>query len=285
MNTSIVEIISDLPTQAQTTALYSLVGSLNTRILYGAQRIVRDCERSDDDIHEEVNTYFMKTKNESMLRAESGVSHDTFKDLCAMSMLREELHGMLVMAVNNKEVMPISETLNFLTTPKRKLPQAELEALALALEIDADDIVEAFNMENEVARQRMLMMKENVLLVALSLPSNELGFEEISRKVQEGLLNKLREALNKARNNVVIGILQRRGTADLGDIPLIKAAISDVDWMLRNSVADIDIPNPSTQVAENVVDITPTHESTKPLRNKKVVAIHDEGEHKVYQVK
>lgn len=274
MNNDFYNIIETLPTQAKTSVLYGMIGSLNSRLIYGAQRIVSDCDRNNDNLNDETISGFPRTAHESAMRTELGNAHDMFLNLCAMQELRNELLPMLIEATNNDEVLPLSDTLKFLTTGSRKLPQAELEALAAALEINAADINEAFNLEAEVQRQRMLSSMERILTTALLIPgdtSHEYAFDALSADVQESLLNKLKLALNKARNNVVIGVIQRRSTADLGDIPLIKAAIIDVEWMLRNAIKEAPI---STRNIENVVDKVITHEKDKPKTNKKSIAVN-----------
>lgn len=236
------ELINSLPNNARTTALYALVGSLNASILYGAQFIARTCDAHGDDVHDEIGNDFPRTRYEAEQAAKQGQMHDRFIDLQAMVAFRDELHTKLMEVRNSaEEVLPLHATLQFLTTAVRDIPKEQVEELVAALGIDGlsvDDIRTVYKTDAEFRRSELAASSERVLSIALAIPSlpgvEGNAFDALSAAKQNALWCKLEAALNKARNNVVVGMLNRR-TVDLGDIPLINQAIKEVKTMIRNT--------------------------------------------------
>lgn len=236
------DIIENLPANAKSSVLYSLVGSLNASILYNAQSIVRQCDHSGDDIHEEVCMDFPKTKYEASMAAELGNQPNRWEDLTAMVTLRSALHDKLMEERNTtEEVLPLHGTLKFLTASVKALPQSQLEELIKTLAIDgltASDINMMYTLDAETKRADLVGMSERVLSVALALPTmseayEDDAFDHLSPQKQNNLWLKVEGALNKARNNIVLGMLQRKAV-DLGDIPLITYALKQVKTNMRN---------------------------------------------------
>lgn len=237
------DLIDSLPKNAKASALYGIVGSLNASILYGAQFIVRTCDTNGEDVHDEIGNNFPRTRYEAEQAAKQGQMHDRFTDLQAMVAFREELHTKL-MEVRNAadEVLPLHATLQFLTTAVRDIPKEQIEELVTALGIDglnADDIRTVYRSDAEFRRSELAATSERVLSVAMAIPPLEgldgnSAFDALSSMKQNALWCKLEAALNKARHNVVVGMLNRR-TVDLGDIPLINGAMKEVKIMIRNT--------------------------------------------------
>ena len=235
-------IINALPTQAKNSVLYSLVGSLNASILFGSQAIVKSCEQQGEDLHEEICTGYPKTRHDAAMRKEAGGATDTFLDLCAANALRVELHDMLRAERNTTDdVLPLHGTMKFMTQSVRELPAAQLEDLVKALNIEGltvDSIKTVYKADAEARRAELVGMSSRVMNVAESIPC-PIGYEEdhfshLSVIRQHNLWLKMEAALNKARNNVVLGILQRRAV-DMGDIPLITDALKEVNVWIRNT--------------------------------------------------
>jgi hypothetical protein len=236
------DIIENLPTNAKSSVLYSLVGSLNASILYNAQSIVRACDHNGDDVREEICTDFPKTKYEASMAAELGNQPNRWDDLVAMVTLRGALHDLLMAERNTVEdVLPLHSTLKFLTATVKDLPKAQLDELIKSLAIDglkAEDITTMYRVDAEAKRQDLFGMSERVLSVALALPTLDGEYEDnafnlLSPAKQNNLWLKVEGALNKARNNIILGVLQRRAV-DMGDIPLITYALKEVQTNMRN---------------------------------------------------
>lgn len=242
----IYDLIDKLPTNAKASVLYGLVGSLNASILYSAQFIVRQCDANGDDVREELCNDFPKSRAEAENNANFGQQHDRFKELQAMVALRDDLHSRLMGERNTTdEVLPLHATLKFLTTATRSLPQEQLDELIIALGIeglDAASIQTVYKADAEYRRAELAASSERVLSVALAIPElpdveAESAFEALSYQKQHSLWTKVEAGLIKARNNIIVGMLNRRNV-DIGDIPLITGAMSEVKTMLRNT-ADI----------------------------------------------
>lgn len=236
------QLIDSLPNNAKATALYSIVGSLNASILYGAQFIARSCDAHGEDVHEEIGNDFPRARYEAQQAAKQGQMHDRFVDLQAMVAFRDELHTKLMEARNAaEEVLPLHATLQFLTTAVRDVPKEQIEELVNALGIEGlntDDIRSVYKLDAELRRAELAATSERVLSVAMAIPPlpgvEDNAFDALSSTKQNALWCKLETALNKARNNVVVGVLNRR-TVDLGDIPLINDALKEVKTMIRNT--------------------------------------------------
>lgn len=237
------DMIQSLPTNAKTSVLYGLVGSLNASIIYNAQYIVRQCDLNGDDVREELCNDFTKSRAEAELNANFGQQHDRFVELQALVSLREDLHTMLMEERNTTDdVLPLHNTLKFLTTAVKQLPKDQLDDLIAALGIeglDAASIQTAYKVDAEYRRAELAAMSERVLSVALALPElpgvdAEGAFESLSQQKKNSLWSKFEAALNKSRNNVIVGMLNRRNV-DIGDIPLIAAALNEVKTMMRNT--------------------------------------------------
>ncbi|WP_018609520.1 hypothetical protein [Uliginosibacterium gangwonense] len=262
INLDLTTLIMALPEQAQRTVLYGLVGSLNARVIGSCARIVQYVEREGSDVSTEIVNGFAKTAEDARLRADLGTGHDTWLELLDTVALRDNLHALLASVVNDDEVLPYSGTLAFMTSGEARVPNKEqLDALVAALAtpgLTAEVVTTVY--KAEVARQRaeMAAKSHSIMDVLTALPYPEDYDEEtdyfcrLPHLTQLAITNKALDALNKARNNVVVGMLQRRSSANIGDIPLINAAMGEVDVALRNADSGLDNTT-AQQIAEQQV--------------------------------
>jgi hypothetical protein len=140
-----------------------------------------------------------------------------------------------------EDVLPLHGTLKFLTATVKDLPKAQLEELIEVLGIEglkAEDITLMYKADAEAKRQDLAGMSERVLSVALALPTldgeyEDNSFDMLSPNKKHNLWLKVETALNKSRNNIILGVLQRRAV-DMGDIPLITQALKQVQTNMRN---------------------------------------------------
>lgn len=237
----IYDLIEKLPKNAKTSVLYSLVGSLNASILYNAQSIVKQCDANGDDVREELCNGFPKTRAAAVIQADFGQQHDRFKELQGLVSLRDDMHKLLMYVRNtDEEILPLHATLKFLTTSTRQLPKEQLDELIAALGIeglDADSVQTGYKMDAEFRRAELAASSERVLSVAMAIDGIsdiESAFESLSYQKQHKLWSKVEDALKKARNDIIVGMLNRRDV-DIGDIPLITEVMKEVKVMLRNT--------------------------------------------------
>lgn len=260
LNIDINNTVANLPEQARTTVLYSLIGSLNTRLIGGAQRIVTNCDKNGEELHAEINEGFPCTSHEAAAMAELGTGYNWFAVLHDINALRLHLRMQLAQTINQTEedVLPLAGTLKFMTEGDIKLlPKEMIEELVNALGIDGLDVAtvqEVDRLDKTMRRAQLFAMRDRVLDVVLQLPGDEPdehAFDHLPHEIAVRILEKMRSALNKARNDAVLAFVRRSSRADIGDIPLIQAAIKEVDAVLKEA-RDID-PLVHEHVAANVV--------------------------------
>lgn len=241
-------IANNLPEQAKRTVLYGIVGSLNARIIGASSRIVQAIERNDSDVSTEVVNGFAKTAEDAMLRAESGTGHNSWHDLLWLSALRDDYREMLALEVNDNEVLPFGDTMKFMTSGEvRAMPKEVLEGLAAALDcgITAEDLARLNSIDQAQQRAALAAKRHDIMQVIQSLPRpGDIGFlydedtdmfDRLSHDTQVSVASKLCDSLNKARDNALLAVMRRSRGASLSDIPLINAAIKEVELALKNA--------------------------------------------------
>lgn len=267
MHFNLKDLIGDLPEQARRTALYSLVGSLNARVIGACSRVVQYIEREGHDVHTEIVNDFAKTREDASLRAASGTGHNTWLELLDVVALRNELRTWLTGVVNDDAVLPYSATMSFMTSGDvRKPPKEVVEALAIAIGLDADTINSIYTMDAARQRSEMAAKSDSIMQVVFALPEREEDtFDLLSSTTQIALANKLSSALNKARNDVVVGMLNRRSTAVMGDIPLINAAMAEIDVVIRNSESGL-----SGEMAQEIAEQTVAEYKERVVKGRRI---------------
>ena len=278
-NIDINNTIDNLPEQARTTVLYSLVGSLNVRIVGAAQRIVTTCDKHGEDLHAEINEGFPCTAYESKAMSELGTQDDWFATIRVVNQLRNHLLVKLATTLNKEEneVLPLEGTLKFMTEGDIKLlPKEMIEELVKALDIeglDVETIQTVDKMDKAGRRSALFTIRERVSAVMHQIPghdADEQAFDHLPHEVGIRILDKMNDALNKARNDAVLAFVRRSSRANIGDIPLIQAAIKEVAAVIKEGY-----------ITNNNVDIT-THCEPAPSTpakkgNKRtVVTTHDD---------
>ena len=242
-------LIANLPEQARRTVLYGLVGSFNARIIGAASRMVDAIKRNDSDVGTEIKNDFSLTQEAAALAVQSGNSYNTFEDLVVLNALRDDYQALLALEVNDKDVLPFGDTLKFMTSGEvRAMPKEVLEQLATALDcgITAQDLARLNAMDQTQQRAQMAAKSHDIMDIVMALPRpGDIGyvdyddntdmFDALSPTGQESVMNKLAESLNKARDNVLLAIMRRSRGASLSDIPLINAAMKEVDVATRNA--------------------------------------------------
>ena len=244
----IKNIIANLPEQARRTLLYGIVGSLNARIIGAASRIVLAIERNDSDVSTEVVNDFAKTAEDAKLRAELGTGHNTWHDTLWLNAMRDDYREMLALEVNDNEVLPFGDTMKFMTSGEvRAMPKEVLEGLAAALDcgITAEDLARLNSIDQAQQRAALAAKRHDIMHVIHALPRpGDLGFlydddtdffDHLSHDTQISVASKVADSLNKARDNALLAVMRRSRNATLSDIPLINAAIKEVELALKNA--------------------------------------------------
>ena len=243
VNICIKSILANLPEQAKRSVLYGIVGSLNARIIGAAARIVQQIERRDGDVSSEICNEFACTAEAASFASESGHTHDQWLDLLNLASMRDDYQQVLALEVNDKDVLPFSDTMKFMTSGEvRRQNIDELKALAEALDcgITAEDLQRLSAFDQVEQRAKLAAKSHDIMSIVMALPFTDSdveheAFDKLSEQAQLSITHKLVDSLNKARDNALLAVMRRSRGASLSDIPLINAALKEVDVILRNA--------------------------------------------------
>lgn len=241
---SIHSIIDALPEQAKRNVLFSLVGSLNASIIGSASSVVARLTSDDYDFRELEASDVIHMLNEMDGRQDFVLN--TRKTVRVAQVLRDQL----IAISNNDEDGDLLGTLEFMTRGTNKgldmeLLKATLEAAGIK-GVDPKHF-EAMHAMNQAQRAARLSAQrghiEWLIDHVLTGTGAEDGYDEavideLQSEQIERLQDKLVVALNRARDNTVLGVLSRDKRYSLGDLPLISAAITDAEHLLSYAEAE-----------------------------------------------
>lgn len=249
MKFCIYTFLDNLPQRARESVLYGVVGSLNARLIGAAQRIVQFAARKDVDIESLINNQFATYAEDAAARAELGTGHNVWHELLWIAALRDDLRDKLALLVNDDSVLPLGDTLSFMAGGTvRVRPQAEYDALATALGnikgLDGKALESIARMDAARSKAELAALASDTLTVVMALPrpgdvgfiydqDNADFFGKLTEDTQRSIVEKLATSVEKARDNAVLAFMQRRRDAMLSDIPLITAAMSEVEAALN----------------------------------------------------
>lgn len=241
--------IDNLPQRAKESVLYGVVGSLNARLIGAAQRIVQFAQRNDVDIESLINNDFATYAEDAAARAELGTGHNTWHELLWIAALRDDLREKLADLINDNSVLPFGDTLAFMAGGQvRVRPQAEYEALAVALGnikgLDGKALESIARMDAARSKAELAAQASETLSVVMALPRpGDIGFiydqdecdffGKLTHETQLAIVEKLAASVERARDAAVLAFMQRRRDASLADIPMITAAMEQVNAALN----------------------------------------------------
>lgn len=271
MYLAIKELINNLPEQARQSMLYSMVGSLNARIIGMASRIVDAIKRDDSDVSTEIGNGFSVTQDRARAQAETGAVHNMFTDLVWLSRLREEYHAQLMLDTNqaNPNLLSFGETLSFMTKGdvRQKHSDTELALIAEAFDcgITAEDLKRINTLDQLQQRAEMAAKSHDILALVHGIPTpwdmdleyadEDDVFDRLSPDMQLALAHKVADALNSVRDKAMLAFMRRSRGASLSDIPLINAAMKEVAVAISNAEGRL----PQERAAEITEQVTATH--------------------------
>ena len=241
-------IIANLPDQAKRSVLFSLVGSLNASIVGQASSVASRLARDDQD--------FRDLEPRDVVHMMNDIDDSQSALLTARRTLRvrHALHAQLVEVSNKEEDGALSSTIDFMTNPPKgrkidtEMLKAALEAAGLAA-VDPKHF-EALQKMNDVQRAERLAAQRGAIEWIIEHVFDGRGYDtyderdgtpkfvdesdndELSalpEEQQQRLQEKMLSALNKARDNTVLGVLNRDRRYTFGNLPLIAAAIRECE--------------------------------------------------------
>lgn len=260
------QIIDSLPEQAKRSVLFSLVGSLNASIVGTASSVAARLERGDTPVHE------LEVRDIEHMLAEDDLLTRTRRAMRVASNLRDQL-----LAVSNDSTAgALYGTLDMMTNPNRaarKLDADLFNVVMASAGLEGMDInhFQALSNLNDAQRAERLASQRGVIEWLLdnvftsnshddvdedgrpvTISDNEDNMiEYMHPEAKERLYEKLVKALERARDNTVIAVLNRDTRYTLSDIPLITGALNDAKLLDAHNEADDNLNLGNGGVAPN----------------------------------
>ena len=242
MNTQ--DIINTLPEQAKRSVLFSLVGSLNASVVGTSASIAARLSKDDYDFRDLEPRDVISMLNDP---DQSGSALITARRTARVA---QALRDQLIALSNNDEDGALSTTIDFMTKPSaRKLDAELLKTVLEAAGIEGVDPAHFAAMQkmSDVQRAERLAAQrghiewliEHVITgrgyhdesTTIDDETGREDIEDLPEEQRERLYDKFLMALNKARDNTVLGVLNRDRRYTMGDLPLISAAIKDAETL------------------------------------------------------
>ena len=240
---TINNIISALPEQAKRSVLFSVVGSLNASLIGTANNIVSKLERDGCDFRE------IDVRDVEQLMSGMAGMEDTLANARLVERVANGMRVQLQEVSNDDEAGLIAESIKFMSSGKtREFDAAFIAEIAAAAGIEGIDpkMLNAANRANKQRSAERIAANQgaiewligNVLTKRVEDPTGvlygdeiEADVEELSAEHLERLHGTVEKALVRARDDAFLGVLNRDRRYSLGDLPLIAAAIKELDTL------------------------------------------------------
>jgi hypothetical protein len=242
MNTQ--DIINTLPDQAKRSVLFSLVGSLNASVVGTSASIASRLTKDDYDFRE------LEPREVVALMNDPDMSGGALITARRTARVAQNLRDQLIALSNNDEDGALSATIDFMTKPSArkldtKLLAATLEAAGLK-DIDPAHFQAMQSMNDAQRAERLAQQRghiewliEHVIVgrgyedegTTIDDETGREDIEDLPEEQRERLYDKMIQALNKARDTTVLGVMNRDRRYTLGDLPLISAALADAETL------------------------------------------------------
>lgn len=267
---TIQSIINTLPEQAKRSVLYSLVGSINSSLVGTGASVVARLTNDDYDIRE------LSPQDVEQLLKELDSRDDLITNVRRLARVGATLRDQLIELTNDDEQGTISGTLDFMTRSDNPrgldadLLSKTLEAAGIT-DVDTSHI-ESLHKMNQIQRaERLAAQRGNIewiidqvfvppttteVIRESSAPEDEedgvsrvyarevhhdidVELEELSEEMRERLIEKAVSALERARDNAILGVLNRDRRFSFSDLPLISGAIEEMSDINVASAAPV----------------------------------------------
>lgn len=251
---TIQAIINNLPTEAKRNVLFSLVGSLNANLVGAAASIASRLERDEYDIKE-----LSRSEVETLLNA--GGETDSLLHIRKLYRVAQGLRDQLIEITNDDSQGALSNTIDFMVSGTGRgldteLLKTTLEAAGVK-NVDPAHIEQMYKQNNAQRAARLSAQRGAIewLLDQVFTSAHEIekfnkagkfiGYENIVDEVDDlpadmhdRVVDKLRNALDRARDTAILGVLNRDRRYSFGDLPLISAAIEEAKQIREHDVAE-----------------------------------------------
>lgn len=229
-----INFISGLPSNIKRNVLFSMVGSLNASLIGTATSMLRRFKANGEDIKE-----LSAAEINHLMLGPDWV--DGTRYVRNVNMLAQRWRDDLVALTDMDNAGSLSETIDFMIKSPRKLDDDLLVATLAAAGINdvPTDIIKAKHeqMQRERSEQLAAQRGEIEWLIEQGFTPDldedgdydEPKWEMLSEEQRDSLNNKLLDALKRTRDTAVLGVLQRDRRWSFGDLPILQAAIAEVE--------------------------------------------------------
>lgn len=267
---TIQTIINTLPDQAKRSVLYSLVGSINSSLVGTGASVAARLQNDDYDIRE------LSPQDVEQLLKELDSRDDLITNVRRLARVGATLRDQLIELTNDDDQGAISGTLDFMT---RSDNTRSLDADLLSKTLEAAGIsnvdtshIESMHKMNQIQRaERLAAQRGNIewiidqvfvpptateIIRDASDPEDEddgvsrvyareihhdvdVELEELNEEMRERLIEKAISALERARDNAILGVLNRDRRFSFSDLPIINGALTELNAIDVASAAPV----------------------------------------------
>ena len=244
MTKNIFDVISNLDNAAKVPALRAVVHSSMAKCIGAIRQHLREQERIERDEESQAtaldqrNEYDENTRSVEEIARAMGFDETmpAIKQASIWHAVYDWANSELQTIITSQWDAPLSldGMLNFMTEKAQPLDKALIRALADAAGTDESAIVKLRELQEMRDREKLKELRPTIKLTFEGFGEN--GYEDSINDLpviaQHQLGVKLVEALNKARDNVLIRVMRSRRLADLASVPLIEEGIKAMtDWV------------------------------------------------------
>lgn len=162
-----------------------------------------------------------------------------------------------------EQPLNIDQMLNFMIDRAQPIDAALVKALADAVEIDPSLIIQLHEVQSLREREQLKEIRPEILSTFRGFTADGYSecIEDLSKVDQHQLAIKIVDGLVKAQNQVLNQVMRTKRMSDLGSIPLIKEATTDVATWVKNfeteNEAELDEAVEQGRNLRNLEDVLP----------------------------
>ena len=241
---TIFDIVNDLDNAAKIPALRTIVHSSMAKCIGAIRQHLREQERTERDEESQTNALDQRNDHDENTRSVEEIARamgfgETMPALRQASILHavyDWANVELNTVITSKWDAPLSldGMLKFMTEKAQPLDKALVKALADAARTDEKTIMQLHELQEMRDREKLKELLPTIVLTFNGFGEN--GYEDSANDLptiaQHQMGVKLVEALNKARDNVLMRVMRSRRLVDLASIPLIEEGVKAMtDWV------------------------------------------------------
>ena len=244
MSKTIFDVINDLDNTAKVPALRAVVHSSMAKCIGAIRQHLREQERTQRDTDSDVTALDQRNQFDENQRSVEEISRamgfgnemPAIKQASILHAVYDWANVQLMTIITSKWDAPLTldDMLTFMTSKAQPLDKALVKALADAAKIDEKLIEQMHELQEMRDREKLKEMLPTIVNTFEGFGEN--GYEDSMNDLpviaQHQLGVKLVDALNKARDNVLMRVMRSRRISELASVPLVEEGIKAMtDWV------------------------------------------------------